>query len=200
MRIHTPLSLVVGQPPHGKCLSLCLHGETGAVSLDDLSLDVGNQKLYNTLHKLLGSPAYEETKVEVLPLGCLSMAYPTLSIRDNDAVYLLSKSICMRNIKAVVAVDARKNVLQGLRVIYTKRVFFRDFTASGLSRYVTTDTAGTCTDPHTSNVISSSFMLCKLSELKNKPWVSSPQLENKACILWHCDVAFRHSGSIRAPK
>lgn len=151
-----------------------------SVSLRNLSLEVGNQRLYKILHKLLGSPDYDkqEATKATLPLGCLSMAYPTLTILDDDVVYFLSKSICMGNIEAVVAVDVRKNILQGVRVIDTKRCFFRDFIASGLSRYLTTNPAGTCTVPHTM-----SFMLCKLSELKIK--LGSPvHCWKTRCILF----------------
>ncbi|TVT98213.1 hypothetical protein EJB05_56492, partial [Eragrostis curvula] len=107
-----------------------------SASLDNLSLPPvkDNPKLHKILNRLLsiGDCEEQEATGATLPLGCLCMAYPTLTVLDDDDVYFLSKSISMRNIVSLVTVDVKNEVLQGMRVLVNNRSFIRDF-SSGIS-------------------------------------------------------------------
>jgi hypothetical protein len=88
------------------------------------------------------------------------MAYPTLSVDDNDVVYFLSKSTYMGgmgSMRGLVTVDMRAKTLKGVELLDTKRyiAFISTFVVSGILNHH--KTAGTsCCDKL-------SFMLCYLS-------------------------------------
>ena len=116
-----------------------------SVSLADLKLPVENTRHYKLLRKLMSSSGNKEQEATdseaTLSLGYLSMAYPTLSIvdDDDDTVYLLSKD-CRGSMEAVVSVDVRARTLQGVAKLDTERhySFKRCCLASGISRHLKT--------------------------------------------------------------
>ncbi|TVU28073.1 hypothetical protein EJB05_19581, partial [Eragrostis curvula] len=76
----------------------------------------------------------QEATGGTLPIGSLSMAYPTLTILDDDVVYFLSESMLKGNILSLITVDVGKEILQEVEVLGNNRFFGRDFHASGISR------------------------------------------------------------------
>lgn len=111
---------------------------------EDINLPSDNTRHYELLCKLMSSGGNEEENATeaTLSLGCLRMAYPTMSIADDDddVVYLLSKGTSIRSVEMVVAVDASTGTLQGVVKLDTKRHvgFMRCCLASGISKHLKT--------------------------------------------------------------
>ncbi|CAO2174875.1 unnamed protein product [Urochloa humidicola] len=82
-----------------------------------------------------------EAMERTMPLGCLHMSYPSLSIADDDyVVYLLCEGINAGPMKMVFAVDVRTRTLRGMVKHDAKRPipFARCYFASGISKYLET--------------------------------------------------------------
>jgi len=89
---------------------------------EDIDLPADNTMHYELLHKLMSSGDNEDTEA-TLSLGYLCMAYPTVSIDDDDdVVYLLSKGTSIRSVEMEVAVDVRTGTLQGVAKLDTNRL------------------------------------------------------------------------------
>ncbi|KAK3156343.1 hypothetical protein QOZ80_2AG0105990 [Eleusine coracana subsp. coracana] len=110
------------------------HNTTKVIVLGGDKASPLDSRVGRTLNRLLSTSDSNKDQEATLPLGCLSMAYPTLTVHDNNVLYFLSKSIIRGNIESVIAVDARKKTLDGLQVLDNKRVFMRQYHASGISR------------------------------------------------------------------
>lgn len=122
---------------------------------EDIDLSSDNTRHYELLRKLMtssGGGGNEEEEKQATDqatlsslLGCLCMAYPTMSIADDDDVVLLSKGTSIRSVQMGVAVDASAWTLQGVVKLDTKRHvgFLRCYLASGISKHL--KTTGTCT-------------------------------------------------------
>ncbi|CAL4972507.1 unnamed protein product [Urochloa decumbens] len=107
---------------------------------EDIDLPAVNTKHYELLSKLMSSSDNKGKVTEAtLSLGCLHMAYPTLSVADDDdVVYFLSKGTSIRSVQMGVAVDMRTGTLQGVAKLDTKRHFgfLRCCLASGISQHL----------------------------------------------------------------
>ncbi|RLN34094.1 uncharacterized protein C2845_PM03G01750 [Panicum miliaceum] len=116
---------------------------------EDIHLPPDNTEHYKLLRKLMSSGDKEKviTEEAALSLGCLRMAYPIVSINDDDdVVYLLSKGYSTRSVEVVVAVDVRTGTLRGVAKLDTDRHFGfmrGGWLASGISKYL--ETMGTPT-------------------------------------------------------
>lgn len=94
---------------------------------EDMHLPADNTVPYKLLHKLMSSGDNKQEVITeaALSLGCLRMAYPTVSIADDDdVVYLLSKGTSTRSVEMGVAVDVRTGTLQGVAKLDTKGILF----------------------------------------------------------------------------
>jgi hypothetical protein len=117
--------------------------KTGTLHVDDLQLPVGNERVMNLLLTTSDTNDLELTR----PLGCLLVAYPTLSVDDdNDVVYLLSKSTYMGSMMGLVTVDMSSKTLKGVTLLDTKRYtgFMRTFVASGIGNHHNTSGTSCC--------------------------------------------------------
>ncbi|CAL5057542.1 unnamed protein product [Urochloa decumbens] len=102
-------------------------------------LGVDNPRHRKLLHKLMSSSGNNENTTEATcSLGCLHMAYPTLSI-DDDVVYLLVKATSGTKM-GVIAVDLRLKKLQGVAKLDSKRntSFIRRYLACEISKHLKT--------------------------------------------------------------
>lgn len=122
--------------------------KVATVHLRDLDTSVGYQRVHKLMDMLLrtsdNKKAPESTEA-TLPLGCLCMAYPTLSI-DDDVVYFLAKGTGIGSrgsMRGLVTVDMMQKTLEGVELLDTRRhmVFMPAFFASEISNY--RKTAGT---------------------------------------------------------
>lgn len=97
---------------------------------------------YKLLHKVMTVESNKEGKAGegILSLGCLRMAYPTMSIADDDdIVYLFAKGSSKRSMAMVLAVDVRMRTLQGAASLSKRHDgFLRYFLASGISKHFKT--------------------------------------------------------------
>jgi hypothetical protein len=123
---------------------------------EDINLLADSTREYELLHEFMSSSANDEEKATLattLSLGCLRMAYSTMSMADDDdVVYLLAKGINIRSVEMGVTVDASVGSLQEVVKLDTKRHigFMCCCFANGISKHLRA--TGTCT------VLS--FMLC----------------------------------------
>ncbi|TVU47532.1 hypothetical protein EJB05_07136, partial [Eragrostis curvula] len=117
------------------------------VHLANIRLPVGNEMLCKLLNLLVSTKhnKEEEATGSTLSLGGLYMAYPSLSIdNDDDVVHFSANGTCMGrkgSMEAVVSVDLRAKTLVGVAVHDTKRyIFFKpSFVASGISTDLKTE-------------------------------------------------------------
>jgi len=110
---------------------------------EDIHLPADNTVHYKLLHKLMSSGDGEEEAFAeaALSLGCLRMAYPTVSMEDDDdVVYLLSTGTSSGSVEMGVAVDVRTGTLQGVAKLDTNKHFgfLRRSLGSGISKYLET--------------------------------------------------------------
>ncbi|TVU47531.1 hypothetical protein EJB05_07135, partial [Eragrostis curvula] len=110
-----------------------------SVSLDSLRIPSGKRRVHKSLDRILTAGCFEEqeatgARATTLSLGCLCVSYPTLSILDDDVLYILSTGTRMESIGALVNVDVRAKTLKGVQELGTNRGFYRHFRASGISQ------------------------------------------------------------------
>ncbi|CAM0904907.1 unnamed protein product [Alopecurus aequalis] len=101
-----------------------------------LELHVDNPMHYELLQKLMRSGGDEGAKETTLPLRFLHMSYPTLSLDDDDVVYLLCKAANRGDMGLVIAIDVRKKELRGVAELDSqKNTSSRScYLASGISK------------------------------------------------------------------
>ncbi|CAL5027143.1 unnamed protein product [Urochloa decumbens] len=108
-------------------------------------IEVYSPRHHQLLHELMSSSDDNEKATEAtFSLGCLQMAYPTLSIDDN-VVYLLTKATSSTKM-GVIAIDLKQKKLQGVAKLDSKT------NTSFIHRYLACDceipkhlkTKGTC--------------------------------------------------------